>query len=95
MLILPSRADHWRQPLVQGLPGISQAVLGGTLAALLLVTAWPALAQAFGFAVLRPGQWLFAAACGASLLVVFLMNKRLLALVDITDAAIEKIAKLE
>ena len=82
LLILPSRFDHWRQPWLRGLPGISQVVLGGTLAALALVSAWGPLAQAFGFAVLRPGQWLVAALSGASLLLLFGVNKRLLARTD-------------
>ncbi|MDE2419407.1 MAG: cation-translocating P-type ATPase, partial [Burkholderiales bacterium] len=82
VLILPSRADHWRQPLLRGLPGVSMVVLGGTLAALLLVTLWAPLAQAFGFAVLGPLPWLLSGACGVVLLPVFLMNKRFLARVN-------------
>ena len=46
------------------------------------MSAWGPLAQAFGFAVLRPGQWLVAALSGASLLLLFGVNKRLLARTD-------------
>ncbi|MEY4755218.1 MAG: hypothetical protein RJA34_116 [Pseudomonadota bacterium] len=77
-LILPSRSHQlsWRR-LCAGLPMISQWVLGGTLLALVLVTCVPALAQAFGFGVLSPLQWLSAWSVGVAMLPVFQVGKAL------------------
>ncbi|MDT8989647.1 cation-translocating P-type ATPase [Curvibacter sp. APW13] len=87
MLILPSRFAHWDVPLLRDLPGVSLAVLGGTLAALLLVTTVAPVAAAFGFAVLAGWQWLLSAGVGVAMLAVFLLHKRLLPLQSAVSAA--------
>jgi Ca2+-transporting ATPase len=75
-LIFPTRFPHggWRS-LFSGLSATPLWVLGATLAALLAVTNVPAVASAFGFALLAPSQWLMAFAAGAALLPVFQLTK--------------------
>jgi Ca2+-transporting ATPase len=75
-LIFPTRSKRggWRS-LFSGLSATPLWVLGATLAALVAVTNVPAVASAFGFALLAPGQWLMAFAAGAALLPVFQLTK--------------------
>jgi Ca2+-transporting ATPase len=75
-LIFPTRFKRggWRS-LFSGLSATALWVLGATLAALLAVTHVPAVASAFGFALLAPSQWLMAFAAGLALLPVFQLTK--------------------
>jgi Ca2+-transporting ATPase len=75
-LIFPTRSRRggWRS-LFSGLSATPLWVLSATLAALLAVTNVPAMAGAFGFALLAPSQWLMAFAAGAALLPVFQLTK--------------------
>jgi len=79
-LILPSRraAVHWRD-LWRDLPAVTTWVLGGTMLALLLVTAVPVLAAAFRFAPLPFGAWLAACGLGLVMLLPFQWARRALA----------------
>ncbi len=78
-LIFPTRFRRggWRR-LFSGLSATPLWVLVATLAALLAVTNVPAVATAFGFALLAPSQWLMAFAGGAALLPVFQLTKVML-----------------
>ncbi|MCP5281899.1 MAG: cation-translocating P-type ATPase [Rhodoferax sp.] len=79
-LILPSRrglGTGWRT-LFSALPPVTVWVMGGTLAALLLVTALPALASTFRFAPLPLTQWLAAFALGVLMLAPFQWVRRAL-----------------
>jgi P-type Ca2+ transporter type 2C len=79
-LILPSRrglGTGWRT-LFSALPPVTVWVMGGTLAALLLVTALPALAPTFRFAPLPLTQWLAAFALGVLMLAPFQWVRRAL-----------------
>jgi Ca2+-transporting ATPase len=78
-LIFPTRFRRggWRR-LFSGLSATPLWVLAATLAALLAVTNVPAVATAFGFALLAPSQWLMAFAGGAALLPVFQLTKVML-----------------
>ncbi|MBP9928807.1 MAG: cation-translocating P-type ATPase [Rhodoferax sp.] len=72
-LILPSRRGlhaGWRS-MFSALPPVTRWVMGGTLLALLLVTAVPALADTFRFAALSITQWLAAFALGLLMLAPF------------------------
>jgi Ca2+-transporting ATPase len=82
-LIFPTRFRRggWHT-LFAGLSATPLWVLVATLAALLAVTNVPAVATAFGFALLPPGQWLMAFAAGAALLPVFQMTKAGLSLIS-------------
>jgi Ca2+-transporting ATPase len=75
-LVFPTRLRRsgWRT-LFAGLSATPLWVLGGTLAALLAVTNVPIVANAFGFALLAPSQWLMAFAAGVGLLPVFQLTK--------------------
>jgi Ca2+-transporting ATPase len=75
-LIFPTRSPRggWCS-LFSGLSATPLWVLAATLAALLAVTHVPAVAAAFGFALLAPSQWLMAFAAGAALLPVFQLTK--------------------
>jgi len=76
VLIFPTRFRRggWRS-LFSGLSATPLWVLGATLAALLAVTNVPAVATAFGFAILNPSQWLMAFVAGAVLLPAFQLTK--------------------
>jgi Ca2+-transporting ATPase len=76
VLIFPTRFRRggWGS-LFSGLSATPLWVLAATLAALLAVTNVPAVANAFGFALLAPSQWLMAFAAGAALLPVFQLTK--------------------
>ncbi len=78
-LIFPTRSGHgsWRS-LFSGLSVTPLWVLGATLVALIAVTNVPAVATAFGFALLAPSQWLMAFAAGAAMLPVFQLTKTVL-----------------
>jgi len=79
-LILPSRRGlgaGWRS-MVSALPPVTLWVLGGTLLALLLVTAVPALASTFRFAPLSIVQWMGAFALGLLMLAPFQWVRRAL-----------------
>jgi Ca2+-transporting ATPase len=75
-LIFPTRSKRggWCS-LFSGLSATPLWVLGATLTALVAVTNVPAVASAFGFALLAPSQWLMAFAAGAALLPVFQLTK--------------------
>ena len=79
-LILPSRrvTPHWRG-LWRDLPALTAWVLGGTMLALLLVTAVPVLASALRFTPLPPAGWLAACGLGLAMLLPFQWARRLLA----------------
>ena len=76
VLILPSRRAVvlWRD-----LPAVTIWVLGGTMLALLLVTAVPVLAAAFRFAPLPFGAWLATCGLGLLMLLPFQWARRALA----------------
>ena len=57
--------------MFSALPPVTRWVMGGTLLALLLVTAVPALADTFRFAALSITQWLAAFALGLLMLAPF------------------------
>ena len=75
-LIFPTRSRRggWGQ-LFTGLSATPLWVLGATLAALVLVTSVPALADGFDFMPLTPQLWLLAFGAGLALLPVFQLTK--------------------
>lgn len=80
VLILPNRSAHpeWHR-LWSDMPTVSLWVMGGTLAALWLVTGVTAVANVFGFLPLAADAWLASAVAGAALLLLFQLAKHTLA----------------
>ena len=75
ILVTRSVQKTWRRLWVR-LTAISLWVLAATAAALLVVTVWPTLAQAFRFAPLSSQQWLASFGCGLLMLPLFQLVKR-------------------
>lgn len=76
-LIFPSRSSAYGWASVwRGISATSAWVLAGTFTALAVVTAWPVVAQAFGFTRLPPLLWLAALASGLLMAMPFQAAKR-------------------
>lgn len=78
-LIFASRASTGDRTGLAARSSVAQAVIGATLAALLLVTAVPALAAQFAFMPLAPAAWLAAFAYGLTALLPLLAIRALAA----------------
>ena len=74
ILVTRSVQTAWRRSWTR-LTATSLWVLAATAVALLLVTGWPALAEAFRFAPLSLLQWLTSFACGLLMLPLFQLAK--------------------
>ena len=75
ILVTRSARSRWQQ-LFTRLTPTSIVVLTTTAAALLAVTAWPVLSDAFRFSALPAHQWLLSFCCGLLMLPLFQLIKR-------------------
>lgn len=72
-----STTVQWRR-LLQGVSPVSIWVLAGTMAALIIITAVPMVAEAFGFALLSPVFWSMVVLTGVMMIVPMQLIKWLL-----------------
>jgi amino acid transporter len=75
VLILPSRSRERQWRLWRGMPKLSIVVMLATLAGLWVVTQVEVIAAAFHFTPLPHADWLWSAAGGLAMLLLFEMIK--------------------